>query len=168
MSRANAILILYHGESITADTAAALNLVLLQYGVIQTPDDAIIKHFDADSIAKLLTKEEIKNICIDGENSVRFVQLSTNENENEAIRSAITLIGTMFAESLKEGMETGNFSKFATDLILNSEDVRVANAIEIIATHHGKVSKALLTKYRMKGGALETVRDIYGTLPRFH
>lgn len=168
MSSANAILILYHGESITTDIAAALNLVLSQYGVIQTSSDAIIKHFDADSIAKLLTKEEIKNICKDNKDIVRFIQLSTNENESKAVRNAIILIGTMFAESLKEGLETGNFSKFATDLILNSEDIRVANAIEIIATHHGEASKALLTKYRMKGGALETVRDIYGTLPKFH
>lgn len=157
MSKMFAFVGIYTGKEIDANVAATIAINLVKLGVIKNTDDITIQAFDENDMARSF----VKAVAANEDKDALIIKMSA---EDEALKSAIVVIGTFFAESLKTGEKTSNYARFATNLMLHSHDESIYTAIKVIATSKGKVSKEVLQRYRMSGAALHAVKDVYGTL----
>ena len=193
MNKINAIVITYDGDKPSRDCIAEIASALVNNDVT-TPGGLVIKHLDDNTISKILTEFAIIDIvkqpdvkivdilsALEQDKKVRSKE--EEEEDREALKAALTFLGTMFAEELKIGKETSNYLRFGTALKLHCDDDKVAKAIEIIngnASHEvfvsrtnglrvfGNLPKSFYDKYRWTGGAIDAVRNIYMSHPRFH
>lgn len=147
-----AIVIMYHGEVAREDHCTWLAKKIQD---LLNCENLTISVIDHKSLIEMIGREKIN------------IRESVKTIDETAIKNAIIFLGTMFAEQLNEGQKTSNYSKFALSLSLRMGDEKVRNAIEILATKSGSVSKNIFQKYKMSAGAFEVIRDIYGSYPGF-
>lgn len=152
-----AIVITYNGAIPTDEQCDYLGAFIDKLGISQ--DNIGISVIDQKSLTELIGKEIAAQAII--------INNPKKNSDDEAVENAIIFLGTIFAEELKKGNATRNYSNFALSLSLRLHDEKVKNAVEILATRPGKVSKGLLAKYKMSASALEVIRDIYGSCPIF-
>ena len=177
MNKINAIVITYDGDKPSRDCIAQIAAVLINNHAT-TPGGLVIKHLDDNTISKILT--EFAVIDIVKQPDVKIVDILSaleqdktaqskkeEEEDREALKAALTFLGTMFAEELKIGKETSNYLRLGTALMLRCDDDKVANAIAIIHDTTGRVPKALFDKYKWTKDAIDAVRNIYDSHPRF-
>jgi len=130
--------------------------VLEKYCVIDSKENAMIIHLSEKDLCEMCIRESTKDSDVHV------------ETENEKIASAITFTGTMFAESLKFGIKTGNFGKFAKDLVLNSANSQVAACMKAIATAPAKsIPRSLANRYHINSLAIDTIKDVYASIPNW-
>ena len=156
MNRINAIVILYNGDEFPERVSDIMHKVLRDSGIVEDGSGISIISIDQESLTELIGKE-IAPVALSK------VMVPEKNSEDEALQNAIIFIGTMCAESLIESKKDSNYRRFAIDLATKLGDEKMRNAIEIIANTKGKVTKALLNKYKMTSGAIETIRDVYGS-----
>lgn len=170
MNKPCAIVIVYNGTAdITQQAARSIIQTMFDHGVTSTPNSAELKAFDTDALANIIIEDLIARTH---KSEVKIVDLTKTQQSKEdldakAIENAYVFLGTMFAESLKKGKETRNYSEFAMSLMLGINDERISNAIEILATKTGKVSGRKWNQYNMTTAALDVIKDIYRSDPRF-
>lgn len=170
MNKPCAIVIVYNGTAdITQQAARSIIQTMFDCGVTNTPQSAEMKAFDTDSLADIIIEDLVARTH---KSEVKIVDLTKKQQAKEdpdakAIENAYVFLGTMFAESLKKGKETGNYSEFAMSLMLGINDERISNAIEILSTKTGKVSGRKWNQYNMTTAALDVIKDIYRSDPRF-
>ena len=170
MNKPCAIVIVYNGTAdITQQAAHDIIQTMFDCGVTSTPKSTELKAFDTDALADIIIEDLIARTH---KSEVKIVDLTKTQQAKEdpdakAIENAYVFLGTMFAESLKKGKETGNYSEFAMSLMLGINDERISNAIEILATKTGKVSSRKWNQYNMTTAALDVIKDIYRSDPRF-
>lgn len=170
MNKPCAIVIVYNGTAdITQQAAHDIIQAMFDNGVTSTPKLTELKAFDTDALADIIIEDLITRTH---KSEVKIVDLTKKQQTKEdpevkAIENAYVFLGTMFAESLKKGKETGNYSEFAMSLMLGINDERISNAIEILATKTGKVSGRKWNQYNMTTAALDVIKDIYRSDPRF-
>jgi hypothetical protein len=170
MNKPCAIVIVYNGTAdITPQAAHNIIQTMFDCGVTATPKLTELKAFDTDALADIIIEDLIVRTH---KSEVKIVDLTNKQQskpdpEVEAIENAYVFLGTMFAESLKKGKETINYSEFAMSLMLGINDERISNAIEILATKTGKVSGRKWNQYNMTTAALDVIKDIYRSDPRF-
>ena len=154
----NAIVIVYDGREMNEADAAVLNLALRQAGLMNDADDAVIKYFDKDGIADQVVK--------DAPTLIEKLGLKETTSISEPVKNAIVFLGTMFAEDLKFGKTSGDYSQLAIQLTLHRNDINVKNAVEILATSKTAlpVAKNVLHKYNMSHAAISTIRKVYNTV----
>lgn len=169
MNKPCAIVIVYNGTAdITPQAAHNIIQTMFDCGVTSTPNLAELKAFDTDALADIIIEDLIVRTH---KSEVKIVDLAKPEPKEDpdakAIENAYVFLGTMFAESLKRGKETRNYSEFAMSLMLGINDERISNAIKILATKTGKVSGRKWNQYNMTSAALDVIKDIYRSDPRF-
>ena len=170
MNKPCALVIVYNGTAdITQQAAHDIIQAMFDNGVTSTPKLTELKAFDTDALADIIIEDLIVRTH---KSEVKIVDLTKTQQAKEdpdakAIENAYVFLGTMFAESLKKGKETGNYSEFAMSLMLGINDERISNAIEILSTKTGKVSGRKWNKYNMTTAALDVIKDIYRSDPRF-
>ena len=170
MNKPCALVIVYNGTAdITQQAAHEIIQTMFDCGVTATPKLTELKAFDTDALADIIIEDLIVRTH---KSEVKIVDLTKTQQSKEdpndkAIENAYVFLGTMFAESLKKGKETGNYSEFAMSLMLGINDERISNAIEILSTKTGKVSGRKWNKYNMTTAALDVIKDIYRSDPRF-
>ena len=156
----NAIVIVYDGREMNEADAAVLNLALRQAGLMNDADDAVIKYFDKDGIVDQVVK--------DTPTLIKKLRLGLEEatSISEPVKNAIVFLGTMFAEDLKFGKTSGDYSQLAIQLTLHRNDTNVKNAVEILATSKTDLpaAKNVLHKYNMSHAAISTIRKVYNTV----
>lgn len=169
MNKPCAIVIVYNGTAdITQQAAHDIIQTMFDHGVTSTPKLTELKAFDTDTLADIIIEDLIVRTH---KSEVKIVDLAKPEPKEDpdakVIENAYVFLGTMFAESLKKGKETRNYSEFAMSLMLGINDERISNAIEILATKTGKISGRKWNQYNMTTAALDVIRDIYRSDPRF-
>jgi hypothetical protein len=166
MNKPCAIVVVYNGTAdITPQAAHNIIQTMFDNGVTPTPNSAELKAFDTDAITSMIIESLISGI---DKPEVKVVNLKDRKTDrNEEIENAFVFLGTMYAESLKKGKETGNYGEFAMSLMLGIDDEKVLNAIEILSTKCGKVSKAKWNTYNMTPAALDVIKDVYKSHPKF-
>jgi hypothetical protein len=150
-----AIVITYNGVIPTDEQCNYLCALIDKLGISQY--NIGISVIDQKSLTELIGKEIAAQALITNN--------PKKNSDDEAVKNAIIFLGTIFAEELKKGNSTKNYSNFALSLSLRLHDEKVKNAVEILATRSGKVSKELLAKYKMSAAAFEVIRDIHGFYP---
>ena len=169
MNKMNIIVIGYRGTPIDEDHFVHLTSALCEMGVVADLKGIVVKAIDHDSIMKIIAQDVAKDLNLNPNISHKVDTAESDRlKEIEMTEGALVLIGTLFAEALKEGKETNNYGKFAFQLFMRCSDDAIAAAIERLATAHTSVSKRILQKYHFAPGAFEVIRDIYGSLSRFH
>lgn len=177
MNNINAIVIVYDGDKPSRDCIAEIAAALVNNNAT-TPGGLVIKHLDDNTISKILTEFAVIDIMKQPDVKIVDILSALNpdkkvrsqeeeEEDREALKAALTFLGTMFAEELKIGKETSNYLRFGTALMLHCDDDKVAKAIEIIHNSTARVPNVLFNKYKWTKGAIEAVHDIYGSHPRF-
>lgn len=166
MNRPCAIVVVYNGTAdITKQAAHNIIQTMFDNGVTPTPNSAELKAFDTDALTSMVIESLISGI---DKSEVKIVDLKDEKtNDAEEIENAYVFLGTMYAESLKKGKETGNYSEFAMSLILGIDDEKVSNAIEILSTKSGKIYGRKWNQYNMTKGALDVIKDVYRSHPKF-
>lgn len=166
MNRPCAIVVVYNGTAdITKQAAHNIIQTMFDNGVTPTPNSARLKAFDTDALTSMIVENLVSGI---DKTEVKIIDLKDKENDyGKEIENAFVFLGTMYAESLKKGKETGNYSEFAMSLMLGIDDEKVLNAIEILATKTGKVSGRKWNQYNMTPGALDVIKNVYNSHPKF-
>jgi hypothetical protein len=169
MNKPCAIVIVYNGTAdITQQAAHEIIQTMFDCGVTSTPKLTELKAFDTDALADIIIEDLIVRTH---KSEVKIVDLTKPEPKEDpdakAIENAHVFLGTVFAESLKKGKETRNYSELAMSLMLGINDERISNAIEILATKTGKISGRKWNQYNMTSAALDVIKDIYRSDPRF-
>lgn len=166
MNKPCAIVVVYNGTAdITPQAAHDIIQTMFDNGVTPTPNSAELKAFDTDALTSMVIESLISGI---DKPEVKVVNLKDKKiDPDEDLENAYVFIGTMYAESLKKGKETGNYGEFAMSLMLGIDDEKVLNAIEILSTKRGKVRKAKWNAYNMTPAALDVIKDVYKSHPKF-
>lgn len=157
----NALVIIYSGKpSIKrVDVAAAIAEQLKQLGIVESLSDITITAKDSDSLSNLIVKEIYSGV------TAETININAKSEDTKLLEGAIVLIGTMFAESLVIGKETGNYAPLMKDLLINIHDEAVRRALDIISGNgtQGTVSRAILTKYKFTASAVAVMKEALAT-----
>lgn len=177
MNKINGLVIVYDGDKPSRDCIAQIAAVLVNNDAT-TPGGLMIKHFDDNTISKILTELAVVDIVKQPDVKIVDILSALNpdkkvrsqeeeEEDREALKAALTFLGTMFAEELKIGKETSNYLRLGTALMLHCDDDKIAKAIEIIHNSTARVPNVLFNKYKWTKDAIDAVRNIYVSHPRF-
>lgn len=167
MNKLGVIAIGYRGKPMREEDAAVIALTLQQLHLTNDIKNVVIKFIDHDSVLSCIAKSIAEDINSDS--NVKVVNIEGKKMVfDEALEAAIILVGTVFKDSLRECAKTGNYHKFAMELMLHCPNDNIAEAIEMIATRRGNVRQDVIDKYCMTPGAIEVIRDVYGSVTRFH